>query len=89
MYVFVSFFDSILRGAELNWKHIISSREYGRDPVTFTTAAFNQLRLHQLDAEMFPIPHYSLDSKKEFSSKTALLFRISYPSYRSCELSDP
>ncbi|KAJ7813157.1 hypothetical protein B0H14DRAFT_3751159 [Mycena olivaceomarginata] len=47
--------------------HIISSREYGRDPVTFTTAAFNQLRLHQLDAEMFPIPHYSLDSKKEFS----------------------
>ncbi|KAJ6581024.1 hypothetical protein B0H19DRAFT_1251287 [Mycena capillaripes] len=47
--------------------HIISSPEYGRDPVTFTTAAFNQLRLHQLDAEMFPIPHYSLASKKELS----------------------
>ncbi|KAF7370999.1 hypothetical protein MSAN_00734100 [Mycena sanguinolenta] len=48
--------------------HIVSSREYGHDPVTFTTAAFNQLRLHQLDAEMFPIPHYSLESKKAFST---------------------
>ncbi|KAF8166655.1 hypothetical protein K438DRAFT_1857115 [Mycena galopus ATCC 62051] len=52
--------------------HIISSREYGRDPVTFTTAAFNQLRLHQLDAEMFPVPHYSLQSKQEFSAIPAL-----------------
>ncbi|KAJ7272678.1 hypothetical protein B0H12DRAFT_1043818 [Mycena haematopus] len=48
--------------------HIVSSREYGRDPVTFTTAAFNQLRLHQLDAEMFPVPHYSLESKKALST---------------------
>ncbi|KAJ6474674.1 hypothetical protein C8R47DRAFT_986730 [Mycena vitilis] len=47
--------------------HIISSPEYGRDPVTFTTAAFNQLRLHQLDAEMFPIPYYSLEARKELS----------------------
>ncbi|KAJ7132307.1 hypothetical protein C8R44DRAFT_612294 [Mycena epipterygia] len=48
-------------------KHIISSPQYGPDPVTFTTAAFNQLRLHQLDADMFPIPYYSLDPKKELS----------------------
>ncbi|KAJ7035559.1 hypothetical protein C8F04DRAFT_1037200 [Mycena alexandri] len=47
--------------------HIISSPEYGRDPVTFTTAAFNQLRLHQLDAEMFPLPYHSLESEKELS----------------------
>ncbi|KAJ6561082.1 hypothetical protein DFH09DRAFT_1035940 [Mycena vulgaris] len=47
--------------------HMISAPEYGRDPVTFTTAAFNQLRLHQLDAEMFPIPHYSLEPKKNLS----------------------
>jgi ribonuclease Z len=59
----------LLRAAESDGKHIISSPEYGRDPVTFTTAAFNQLRLHQLDAEMFPIPHYSLDPKKELSSE--------------------
>ncbi|KAJ7173690.1 hypothetical protein C8R46DRAFT_1083687 [Mycena filopes] len=47
--------------------HIISSPGYGRDPVTFTTAAFNQLRLHQLDAEMFPLPYYSLESKNDLS----------------------
>ncbi|KAJ7460806.1 hypothetical protein FB451DRAFT_1045064 [Mycena latifolia] len=48
--------------------HIISAPEYGCNPVTFTTAAFNQLRLHQLDAEMFPLPHYSLEPKKELSA---------------------
>ncbi|KAJ7102976.1 hypothetical protein C8R43DRAFT_230388 [Mycena crocata] len=47
--------------------HVISAPEYGLDKVTFTTAAFNQLRLHQLDAEMFPIPHYSLEPKKQLS----------------------
>ncbi|KAJ7089838.1 hypothetical protein B0H15DRAFT_273688 [Mycena belliarum] len=45
--------------------HVISAPQYGPDPVTFTTAAFNQLRLHQLDADMFPLPHYSLEPKKD------------------------
>ncbi|KAJ7230661.1 hypothetical protein GGX14DRAFT_584185 [Mycena pura] len=48
--------------------HIISSREYCPDPVTFTTAAFNQLRLHQLDAEMFPTPHFSLEPRKQLAA---------------------
>ncbi|KAJ6605846.1 hypothetical protein B0H10DRAFT_2076138 [Mycena sp. CBHHK59/15] len=52
--------------------HIISSREYNRDPVTFTTAAFNQLRLHQLDAEMFPVPKFCLEPKKELSTIASL-----------------
>lgn len=30
------------------------------DPVTFTSAAFNQLRLNQLDAEIFPLPKFRL-----------------------------
>ncbi|KAK7031531.1 hypothetical protein R3P38DRAFT_2924192 [Favolaschia claudopus] len=48
--------------------HMVSSPEYGCNPVTFTSAAFNQLRLHQLDAEMFPVPHYSLSPLKQLSA---------------------
>ncbi|KAF7309493.1 hypothetical protein MIND_00320100 [Mycena indigotica] len=48
--------------------HIISSREYGRDPITFTTASFNQLRLHQLDPQMFPVPHFSLTPLRSLSA---------------------
>ncbi|KAJ7065274.1 hypothetical protein C8F01DRAFT_737448 [Mycena amicta] len=48
--------------------HIISSREYGRDPITFTTASFNQLRLHQLDAQMFPVPYFSLNPLRSLSA---------------------
>ncbi|KAG6909380.1 hypothetical protein DXG01_000823 [Tephrocybe rancida] len=39
--------------------HAISSREYSPDPVTFTSAAFSQLRMNQLDPDIFPMPHYS------------------------------
>ncbi|RDB18569.1 Ribonuclease Z, mitochondrial [Hypsizygus marmoreus] len=44
--------------------HVVASRDYLPDPVTFTSAAFNQLRLNQLDPEIFPIPKYSLSPKK-------------------------
>ncbi|KAF7357029.1 hypothetical protein MVEN_01039500 [Mycena venus] len=59
--------------------HIISSPQYGSDPVTFTTAAFNQLRLHQLDADMFPIPHYTLGTNKELASKIAITLSLLAP----------
>ncbi|KAJ7780273.1 hypothetical protein DFH07DRAFT_794449 [Mycena maculata] len=52
--------------------HIVSAPEYGPDPITFTTAAFNQLRLHQLDPEMFPIPYYSLKPERDLSFITEL-----------------
>lgn len=46
-------------------QHLISSREHNSDPVTFTNAACNQLRLNQLDEDMFPIPKYSLNPSKQ------------------------
>ncbi|EGO29330.1 hypothetical protein SERLADRAFT_412876 [Serpula lacrymans var. lacrymans S7.9] len=42
-------------------QHIVASRKHGHDPVTFTSAAFNQLRLNQLDSEIFKIPKYRLE----------------------------
>ncbi|KAM6497244.1 hypothetical protein JOM56_007717 [Amanita muscaria] len=48
--------------------HLVASREHCSDPVTFTSAAFNQLRLNQLDESMFPIPQFSLQPRKDMSS---------------------
>ena len=50
-------------------KHIVSSRQYNSDPVTFSSAAFNQARLNKLDAEMFPVPKYRLEPIKRLSGE--------------------
>ncbi|KAF8639102.1 hypothetical protein AX17_001745 [Amanita inopinata Kibby_2008] len=47
--------------------HMIASREHCPDPVTFTSAAFNQLRLNQLDERIFPVPKFSLQPSKDLS----------------------
>ncbi|KNZ78842.1 Zinc phosphodiesterase ELAC protein 2 [Termitomyces sp. J132] len=54
-----------MNGFSSNTHHIISSREHSPDPVTFTSSALSQLRMNQLDPEIFPIPHYSLTSKRD------------------------
>ncbi|KAG6872909.1 hypothetical protein C0995_005315 [Termitomyces sp. Mi166 len=48
--------------------HVISSREHSPDPVTFTSSAFSQLRMNQLDSDIFPIPYYSLTPKRDLKS---------------------
>ncbi|KAG1734832.1 hypothetical protein EDB19DRAFT_1135271 [Suillus lakei] len=45
-------------------QHIVASRDHVPDPITFTSAAFNQLRLNHLDNDIFPVPKYSLEAKK-------------------------
>lgn len=50
-------------------QHLVASRKHVPDPITFTTAAYNQLRLNQLDPEMFPLQKYRLDALKDLSSK--------------------
>ncbi|KAF8902361.1 hypothetical protein CPB84DRAFT_1775902 [Gymnopilus junonius] len=47
--------------------HIIASREHCPDPVTFTSAAYSQLRLNKVDDKMFRMPKYSLTPKKDMS----------------------
>ncbi|KAF9487434.1 hypothetical protein BDN71DRAFT_1458518 [Pleurotus eryngii] len=48
--------------------HVVSSKDFAADPVTFTSVAFNQLRLNQLDQEMFPLPHFSLEARRTLST---------------------
>jgi ribonuclease Z len=45
-------------------QHIVASRDHVPDPITFTSAAFNQLRLNHLDSNIFPVPKFSLEAKK-------------------------
>ncbi|KAG7445158.1 uncharacterized protein BT62DRAFT_951536 [Guyanagaster necrorhizus] len=48
--------------------HVISSREHCPDPVTFTSAAFQQLRLQSLDPEIFAVPKFSLQPAKDIKA---------------------
>lgn len=56
--------------------HVVASREHCPDPVTFTSAAFNQLRLSELDNTMFPVPKYRLDPETKFSDIAGLPEKI-------------
>ncbi|KAL0575576.1 hypothetical protein V5O48_006392 [Marasmius crinis-equi] len=47
--------------------HIVASRQHSPDPVTFTSAAYNQLRLSQLDSEIFRVPSFSLTPKRDLA----------------------
>ncbi|KAI3607358.1 3 trna processing endoribonuclease [Moniliophthora roreri] len=65
-------YREFMRGFWENTQHIVSSREHSPDPVTFTSAAYNQLRLSELDPEIFRVPSYNLTPKKELSAVTDL-----------------
>ncbi|KAK7062530.1 hypothetical protein VNI00_000018 [Paramarasmius palmivorus] len=65
-------YKEFMRGFWDDANHVVSSREHSPDPVTFTSAAYNQLRLSQLDSEIFRVPYYNLTPKKDLSSVTDL-----------------
>lgn len=48
-------------------QHLISSPDHNPDPLTFTSAGMSQLRLNQLDSEMFPLPYYRTTPRKDLS----------------------
>ncbi|KAJ3858973.1 hypothetical protein EV359DRAFT_51550 [Lentinula novae-zelandiae] len=48
--------------------HVISSPSYLPDPVTFTSSAYQQLKLAQLDPEMFRVPKFGLVPRKDATS---------------------
>ncbi|THH32553.1 hypothetical protein EUX98_g1639 [Antrodiella citrinella] len=52
--------------------HIVASRQHAPDPVTFTSAAANQIALSKLDADMFPGHSYRLNALKDLSSIPSL-----------------
>lgn len=61
-------YKAFMKGFEDDVHHIVASRDHVPDPITFTSAAFNQLRLNHLDSDIFPVPKYSLEAKKTFNS---------------------
>lgn len=61
-------YKAFMKKFEDNVHHIVASRDHVPDPITFTSAAFNQLRLNHLDSDIFPVPKYSLEAKKTLNS---------------------
>ncbi|KAH9053195.1 hypothetical protein EDB87DRAFT_1815754 [Lactarius vividus] len=71
-------YKSFMNGFSDDTQHLICSPDHNPDPLTFTSAGLSQLRLSQLDPEMFPLPYYSTTPRKELSLVTHLPPRCSY-----------
>jgi ribonuclease Z len=56
--------------------HIVASRRYLPNPMTFTSAAYSQLRLNQLDPNIFPIQKYSCTTDQVISDVPGLPARV-------------
>ncbi|KAG6330075.1 hypothetical protein ID866_9015 [Astraeus odoratus] len=54
--------------------HLVASRRHLPDPVTFTSAAYSQLRLNQLDPNVFPLPKFSLTSEKSLQGMVIMTY---------------
>ncbi|KAF9525128.1 hypothetical protein CPB83DRAFT_860056 [Crepidotus variabilis] len=59
-------FRILMKGFGPDVHHIIASKDHCPDPVTFTSAAFSQLRLNSLDEKVFPLPNHSLAPRKDY-----------------------
>jgi ribonuclease Z len=60
-------YKSFMNGFADDTQHLISSPDHNPDPLTFTSAGLSQLRLNQLDSEMFPIPYFNTTPRKDLS----------------------
>ncbi|KAF9239242.1 hypothetical protein BU15DRAFT_88045 [Melanogaster broomeanus] len=52
--------------------HIVSSRRHLPNPITFTSAAYSQLRLNQLDPDIFPVQKFSHNMENVISDVAGL-----------------
>ena len=66
-------YKSFMGGFSDDTQHIICSPDHNPNPLTFTSAGLSQLRLNQLDPEMFPLPHYNTIPQNELSCASRLL----------------
>ena len=66
-------YKSFMGGFSDDTQHIICSPDHNPNPLTFTSAGLSQLRLNQLDPEMFPLPHYNTIPRNELSCASRLL----------------
>ncbi|KAI0264706.1 hypothetical protein BC834DRAFT_882205 [Gloeopeniophorella convolvens] len=56
-----------MNGFSSETQHVVSSADHSPDPLTFTSAGLSQLRLNQLDPNMFPLLHYNTTPQKELA----------------------
>ncbi|KIJ09075.1 hypothetical protein PAXINDRAFT_172647 [Paxillus involutus ATCC 200175] len=52
--------------------HVVASRRHLPNAITFTSAAYSQLRLNQLDPNIFPVQKFSCDVEKAISDVCGL-----------------
>jgi ribonuclease Z len=60
-------YKSFMNGFADDTQHLISSPDHNPDPLTFTSAGLSQLRLNQLDSQMFPLPYFRTTPRKDLS----------------------
>ncbi|RDX42667.1 hypothetical protein OH76DRAFT_1410927 [Lentinus brumalis] len=65
-------YKKFMNGFSDETHHLISSREHTADKITFTRSALVQAKLHQLDAEMFPLPKSKQSPPRDITSITGL-----------------
>lgn len=65
-------YKSFMNGFADDTQHLISSPDHSPDPLTFISAGLSQLRLNQLDSEMFPLPYFRTTPRKDLSLVTQL-----------------
>ncbi|KAI0076534.1 hypothetical protein K474DRAFT_1644863 [Panus rudis PR-1116 ss-1] len=58
---------SFLQGFPGSVNHVVAAPEISPDPVTFTSVGTVQMKLHHLDHEMFPLPHFNLTAPQSIS----------------------
>ena len=68
-------YKAFMNGFSDDTQHLISSPDHNPDPLTFTSAGLSQLRLNQLDPEMFPLLYYNTTPRKELSCASCSLYR--------------
>jgi ribonuclease Z len=66
-------YKSFMSGFSDDTQHLISSPDHNPDPLTFTSAGLSQLRLNQLDSEMFPLPYHMTTPRKDLSCTLRLV----------------
>ncbi|EPQ53491.1 hypothetical protein GLOTRDRAFT_78506 [Gloeophyllum trabeum ATCC 11539] len=55
------YIQGVVRCFPASVHHLVSSKKHSPNPVTFTSAGYAQLKLNQLDPDMFPLPQFNLE----------------------------
>ncbi|KII91109.1 hypothetical protein PLICRDRAFT_37799 [Plicaturopsis crispa FD-325 SS-3] len=65
-------YKAFMRGFGPGVHHLVASRKHSADRMTFTSAALTQLRLNQLDAELFPVSKFSTAPRTDVADVSGL-----------------